>query len=346
MKLILPLIALSAALVAMYYINQPTVDIKGDLDLDAQFFNFIAEHGKQYKTAAEVKIRFEQFKKNLGEIKRIIESQELGFDIAVNYMADWTDEEYQSRLTYRSRGVSKSKTISLKNPQLGQIVYDHIDWTQKKKVSRVKDQGSCGSCWAFSAVGALESTYAIEAAEEEDGDKKIPNFSEQQIVDCSHEFGSEACEGGWMEGAMEHWKSHPALLEKEYPYTGVEGTCKEDSIAKTSQTPVKKISEYYFLEKDSTGENSMAAIQDQPLSVAIDASSISFQFYSKGVVDKCKNNGLNHGVTLVGYGAESGKEYFLIKNSWGSRWGDKGYIKLAVSGQNCGVNEEPLVLVL
>ena len=149
-----------------------------------------------------------------------------------------------------------------------------------------------------------------------------------------------------MTGAMEHWKTKAALLESEYKYTGVDGTCKEDNLIPKSKTPVKKISDYIMLREDVMGEEIMAAIQEAPVSVAIDASSSAFQFYSKGVVSNCRNYELNHGVAVVGYGSESGKEYFLIKNSWGKDWGDKGFIKLSVFGNNCGVNSEPLALYL
>jgi len=151
-----------------------------------------------------------------------------------------------------------------------------------------------------------------------------------------------ACDGGWMQGAMEHWKSHPAFLESEYPYKGVEGTCKENG---ATASPIKKIQGWEFLEYDSNGENIMSNVQDGTISIAIDASSIGFQFYTKGVLSSCKNNGLNHGVTVVGYGAEAGKEFFLVKNSWGSRWGAGGYVKLGVNNQ-CGANEEPLIIYL
>jgi len=100
-----------------------------------------------------------------------------------------------------------------------------------------------------------------------------------------------------------------------------------------------------MLEMDKTGENIMSNVQDGAISIAVDASGISFQFYSSGVVSNCKNGGLNHGVAVVGYKSDRGKEYFLVKNSWGARWGNKGYIWLGVNNQ-CGANEEPLILYL
>lgn len=269
MKIILPLLVLTAVSVAYFYMNQPVVDLKSETELDVQFFKFVAEHGKQYKTAQEVKLRFDQFKKNLGEIKKLIKSGELTHDVAINYMADWTDEEYKSLLNYRSRHHPVRKTLK---SNLNQI-FDYVDWNQKGHVTDVKDQGSCGSCWAFSAVGPLESAYAIK---NDLKNKEIPLFSEQQIVDCSHEFGSEACDGGWMEGAMEHWKKHTPVLSSEYPYTGVEGTCKEKETIEKSKSPVKKIEDYYTLERDNNGEEIMFALQEGPISVAIDASSLAF----------------------------------------------------------------------
>jgi C1A family cysteine protease len=255
-------------------------------------------------------------------------------------MADWTEEEYKSLLNYKPR--NPSNRVSMKKHNVRQI-FDYIDWNELGYVTPVKDQGSCGSCWAFSAVAPLESAYAIQ------NDIKggnIPRFSEQQIVDCSHEFGSIACDGGYMDGAMEHWKTYAPILENEYKYTGVEGECREKELAKTTKSPIKKISGHRTLNYDSNGEEIMSAIHDAPISVAVDASGFAFQFYSKGVVSTCRNTGLNHGVTVVGYDTLNGKEFFLIKNSWGERWGDHGYIRLATSGNNCGVNEEPLVVDL
>ena len=124
-------------------------------------------------------------------------------------MADWTEEEYKSLLTYKPR--NPTKRVSMKKHNVRQI-FDYIDWNELGYVTPVKDQGSCGSCWAFSAVAPLESAYAIQ------NDIKggnIPRFSEQQIVDCSHEFGSIACDGGYMDGAMEHWKTYAPILETE-----------------------------------------------------------------------------------------------------------------------------------
>jgi len=129
MKLILPLLAISLAVVAIYYSQQPEINLNGELDLDSQFFSFIQEHGKSYKTAQEIKIRFEMFKKNLGEITRIIKSQELDYDIGLNYMADYTPEEYKRLLGYKSMKKENSPVKKLQNK--GQIIYDHIDWNAK-----------------------------------------------------------------------------------------------------------------------------------------------------------------------------------------------------------------------
>jgi cathepsin L len=252
-------------------------------------------------------------------------------------MADWTEEEYKSLLTYRSRpNMPRTKLIT--KPK---IDYDYIDWNELGHVTDVKDQGSCGSCWAFSAIAPIESAYAI--ANNLKG-LDIPVLSEQQIVDCSDEFGSMACDGGFMDGAMEHLKTHKSVLEDEYAYTAKEGTCKEKEKEEKSKSPVKKIKGYILYERDTTGDHIIETLNESgPVSVAIDAGGFAFQFYRKGVISTCRNTGLNHGVTVVGYDTLGGKEFFLIKNSWGSTWGDKGYARVIVSGDNCGVNEEVLL---
>lgn len=338
MKLILPLITVAVALSAFYFLQTPEVALSNETDLDIQFFKFIMEYAKSYKTQQEVESRFVNFKKNLGEISNIIK-QGVDYDVAINKFADWSREEYLALLTYKpnpNRVIKESKPKKVR-----QIVADYINWVDKGKVAPVKDQGSCGSCWAFSAVVPLETAWAIKAGLDQNV-TPIPTFSEQQIVDCSHEYGSMACDGGYMEGAMEHWRFNQPILESEYPYTGVEGTCKSSSIKSTS--PIQAIADWNNVAKDSTGENIADAIQDGAVSVAIDASSFSFQFYKSGVLKSCSNTGLNHGVAAVGYGILGGEEYFLIKNSWGNRWGDKGFVKLKVSGNNCGLLEEPLTL--
>ena len=143
-----------------------------------------------------------------------------------------------------------------------------------------------------------------------------------------------------MFAAYHHYLKHPAFLESEYPYTAREGSCKEN---KETKSPIKSIKGRHYLQDDVFGENLKKALTDGPVAVALDAGSSKFQFYQSGIVKNCYRNELNHAVTAVGWGVMANDEYFLIKNSWGSHWGDKGYIRLH-TWNACGVCEEPVIL--
>lgn len=214
-----------------------------------------------------------------------------------------------------------------------------VDWTLNGAVTPVKDQGQCGSCWSFSTTGALEGAYAIKNG-------KLLSFSEQQLVDCDtlgNGGKDHGCNGGLMDYAFT-WigKNNGLCLESDYPY--VSGTTKTaGSCAKTCKNVAgTDITKYVDVESGSDSAF-MAALAQQPVSVAIEADQREFQLYKSGILtSKCGTN-LDHGVLAVGYGTEGGVDYYKIKNSWSTTWGDKGYIRIGRGSQynngdgQCGV---------
>ena len=203
-----------------------------------------------------------------------------------------------------------------------------VDWSDKGGVTGVRNQGQCGSCWAFSATGALEGEYFRTKG-------SLESFSEQQLVDCSKSYGNAGCNGGLMNMTFWYVIDHGITTETKYPYKGVGSTCKFNDADKVWQIS-NCVDVTVNVEKAL-----LASIAQQPTSVAIEADHASFQLYKSGVYSGNCGTKLDHGVLAVGYGDLSGKQYIKVKNSWGSSWGSHGYIFIARKGDGkgqCGIN--------
>jgi len=209
-----------------------------------------------------------------------------------------------------------------------------VDWTTGKvAVTPVKNQGNCGSCWSFSATGAMEGAYMIAK-------NSLPSFSEQALVSCDTAGNDKGCSGGWMDDAFKFAMSKGGLpTESAYPYTsgssGANGACK-------SWTPYTGSKPSGFTDVTPKNVNAlMTAVAKKPVSIAIQANQAAFQSYKSGVLTGTCGQRLDHGVLLVGYGTD-GVDYWKVKNSWGTTWGEKGYIRIKKGSDDlCGVLDAP-----
>jgi len=316
------LIALLIALVSC--------DIEIDTMLHNQFQKFIKKYNKKYNSVNEYLARFEVFKMNVMGLLKEKQSYKTG----ITKFSDLTQQEFAKiylNLNYDAFAVANFNPA---HPSFSNAAPDSFDWRDKGLVTPVRDQGMCGSCWAFSTVANLEGLYYKLKG-------KAVDLSEQILVDC--DTYDSACNGGLMEYAFQWIKENGMETEEDYPYTGYKGTCKADpsKYIDMKVTGWKKLgpstSTWYPVDEEEIKE---FLYETGPLAIALNANPL--QTYSGGILDKtssqCPVSGINHAVTLVGYGAESGVDYWIVKNSWGENWGENGYFRIRRGTGCCGVN--------
>jgi C1A family cysteine protease len=309
-----------AALAGLYMMNGSEVSVS----VENEFQEFITTYRKSYLSAESYAFRIGVFAENLKEIDAMnIENPAATY--VVNEFADWTVEEKMAILSYKPVSGPKSYRATRGSPKT-----NDVDWVSEKETTPVKDQKSCGSCWAFSAIETLESTYAL--ANGLSGSDMV-NFAEQQMVDCVRggDYESEGCNGGWMDDVFTYAeRGNLFCTEAEYPYKAKDGKCDVSKCSiDTGVTGTVNIPE-------GDSDALLEAIEVTPVAVAVDAS--NFFAYGSGV-HKCSSKNLNHGVQADGYHIQSNDaDYYLVRNSWGARWGDSGFIKIGVDdASDCGI---------
>jgi C1A family cysteine protease len=286
-------------------------------EYQSEFLKFVQDYNKAYDSVTETFDRFSVFKMNLNKINEI-NAQNLTWWAGINEFSDLTEEEFLATHTGHFSGDHEDRE---ELPSTGNEAND-IDWRDKGAVTAVKNQGSCGSCWAFSATAAVEGYWFLKG-------NTLVQLADQQVLDCCKD-SCAGCNGGQESNAI-GWvgKTGGLCNQKDYPYTARAGACK------TSCTKVAKCSGV----KRVYGEPALVtALNSLPVSVAVNAGG-GWQSYKGGVFTGPCSQQLNHAVLAVGYNGQA----FVIKNSWGAGWGDKGYIQLArgKSPTTCGVGKEP-----
>jgi len=249
--------------------------------------------------------------------------------LAMTSLADLTNEEYKKLLGTRFDGTERLAAAVPNTKQVVNANPTSVDWRTKGAVTPIKNQGQCGSCWSFSTTGSTEGAHFLKT-------KNLVSLSEQNLVDCSVSYGNNGCNGGLMDDAFQYIIANKGIdTEASYPYSATGPNTCEYKAANSAAT----LSSYKDVNSGDEKDLETAAVQ-QPISVAIDASHTSFQLYSSGVYDEsaCSTSQLDHGVLVVGYGESKSTPYWLVKNSWGTSWGQSGYIWMSKDKSNqCGI---------
>jgi len=293
---------------------------------------FKTVHGKSYSSEAEESLRMKVFFEKVAEIEQHnarFEAGEESFTMAINKFSDMLTSEVSSKMNgfKASDKIEATGTFTKLDSEVAAALDETVDWRTKGIVTPVKNQGQCGSCWAFSTTGSFEGQHAKKSG-------NLVSLSEQQLVDCS--TPNNGCNGGLMDNAFQYIKQVGGLeTEADYPYYAEDRTCEfEKSRVAASLTG------YVDVTRGDEEALKQAVATVGPVSVAIDASHGSFQSYRSGVYYEasCSSTQLDHGVLAVGYGTEDGRDYWLVKNSWAASWGEEGYIKMIRNqNNNCGI---------
>jgi len=293
-----------------------------NMEYEQQFTAWVGEFNKAY-TADQFFYRFGVFKKAL-DLIREHNSKDLSWKMGVNQFTDLTAEEFKAFVGQFPRPAA-SAAEEFKAPP-GFVAPDSVDWIAAGAVTPVKDQGQCGSCWAFSTVGAIEGWYFIK-------NKQLLSFAEQQLVDCSKDV-CYGCQGGWPYKATEYVVKSGICLESDYAYTARDGSCK-DSTCKPAIIP-GQLTGYQNVSNEKA---LLDAVALGPVSVLVEADRSAFQYYHSGILnDASCGTQIDHAITATGYGTEGGVDYWNVKNSWGASWGFKGYIRLIRNKNMCGIS--------
>jgi len=323
---ILSLFAIMAFIAPLLYVSTSKSAFISVIQAEEhEFQKFLSEFSKSYSDS-EYTSRFQAFRDNSVFISKF-NAEQNSVVLGINKFADMTFEEFKSRYL-RSKNLDNKPEVSETLYGPVEALPTSVDWRTKNVLTPVKDQGHCGSCWAFSATGAMEAAWAIKTND-------LISLSEQQLVDCSWDYYNEGCNGGWAVEAFLYVIGNGGINnETNYPYLGKDSVCNTTLASKHTVTISKAgaVQAYNYMALQASVENT-------PTSTGVEAN-ILWQLYSSGTLTNNCGTDINHDVLAVGYNTVPTIPYWIVKNSWGTDWGIQGYIQIGMSAGAgfCGIN--------
>jgi len=333
--------AISGVVAAYQYNGNMNTTLYTSKDLNTQAMSDLFEqwklaHGKTY-TGEEHVHRFESFQNNYLFIVNWNADPTQTSTVGLNEYADLNTVEFKA-LKSCLGGIKQSNTSTapVHSDEDISAIPTSWNWNSQGAVTPIKNQGQCGSCWAFSSTGSLEGLNFLQGPQK----GTLLSFSEQQLVDCSASYGNQGCNGGLMDNAFTYTAAKGIEQESVYPYTAVTGTCKYNA------ADITKVNTGHTDVAPSNQNALLTAAANQPISVAIEADQSVFQLYTGGVItSKACGTSLDHGVLVVGWGTSGTQAYWIVKNSWGASWGLSGFVWIARSTATgpgiCGIASLP-----
>jgi len=316
--ILLSVLALTGTVLYLGLGNDSTPQEVATKEFTAEFNSFRSKFNKIYSSESDAQYRQAIFNKNLEMINKHNSDTTSTYQLGVNQFSDLTFEEFSS---FYLKPLAPEFKIPEPSPELyfAPVTFEdnELDWRTKGIINKVKNQARCGSCWAFSAVAAVEQVYSLFKGE------KVIDLSEQELVDCSRKYGNQGCNGGWEDKGIRYIRDHGISDQKDYPYVARDQACKKTDTGKHKVVGVE------FVEEGP--EPYIARLRIQPTTASFHVQNDFFQ-YKSGVYhpQSCAKQA-NHAVNSIGFKIDGDTPYFLVRNSWGEAWGDKGFFKIAIA---------------
>ncbi|CAG9333816.1 unnamed protein product [Blepharisma stoltei] len=316
----------------LYLTSESPLPALHEYELEEQEFkNFLKTYNKNYPNEAEYRVRLQNFRENL-LFARVHNKLGKTWTLGVNNFADLSMEEFKH--IYLSNSHIPITGVEYFTPEKVEIPTT-IDWRQKGAVTPIKNQGQCGACWSFSTTASVEAAWFLSG-------HTLVSLSEQALIDCSVSFGTSGCYGGSYDAGFQYTIKYGLPTGTTYPYVARSQNCNTALQTKTAA----KITQYIFIQPGSS-QALLNAVAMRPVSVNVEADQAAWMLYKGGIVSSNCGTNLNHSVNIVGYNTTNVPPYWIVKNSWDTWWGEKGYIRIAIADGNgvCGINMEPVYAV-